>query len=356
MLYKKNLVDWRQSLFDNLAKSKSFPLQGTLILTYRCNYTCVHCYCKGFENAGKELAVSEWKKIIDKLYDEGCLWLTITGGEPLLRKDFLEIYSYARQKGFIITIFTNGLLLKGKILDYLKRFPPYSIEITINGITKDVYESITQVKGSFEAMKGSIAELKKSRLNVIFKSNCLKQNKDEIADIYLFVKKMLGKKTNYKYSPFIFPRINGDKAPCDYRISYNELEKISNSNDEFNEAHKLNLCDSVKLKRNRKFIYQCNIWNINFFVDPFGILKFCEFINKYGIDLKKRSFKYFLKHNSEILKKTFKKDSKCFKCDIRVFCLWCPAYAYLMTQDEEQHIDFLCKMAEDKAKVIKQRL
>jgi MoaA/NifB/PqqE/SkfB family radical SAM enzyme len=60
----------------------------------------------------KKMAIDEktedWKKILDNIQKEGCLWLTFSGGEPLVRKDFLEIYAYAKNKGFMITLFTNG--------------------------------------------------------------------------------------------------------------------------------------------------------------------------------------------------------------------------------------------------------
>src|SRR4030042_1207561 len=90
---------------------KRIPLDVSLELTYRCNNRCVHCYCNLPSNNTKaleeELTTEEIKKILNELSSMGSLWLLITGGEPILRNDFAEIYLYAKKKGFLITLFTN---------------------------------------------------------------------------------------------------------------------------------------------------------------------------------------------------------------------------------------------------------
>lgn len=91
------------------AVANRIPLGGSFELTFRCNLRCVHCYCNLKPNdqdeIEKELATEEVFNILDQVAEAGCLWLLITGGEPLLRPDFLEVYTYAKKKGFIITLF-----------------------------------------------------------------------------------------------------------------------------------------------------------------------------------------------------------------------------------------------------------
>jgi len=87
-------------------------------LTPRCNLNCVHCYLNQ-HHASKELSYEEIIEIIDILYEKEVLFLTFTGGDVFVRKDFLDIYMYAKKKGFIIEIYTNGVLIEcavGKIL------------------------------------------------------------------------------------------------------------------------------------------------------------------------------------------------------------------------------------------------
>ena len=128
-------------LFHRLMNKKEhYPWSGHIDLTYRCNLNCIHCYCKGSEDKDKELSTAEWKKILDEIHREGCIWLTFSGGDPLVRDDFLELYSYAKKKGFIITIFTNGHEVSKKVVNHLVKSPPFSMEITLNGITTNTYD------------------------------------------------------------------------------------------------------------------------------------------------------------------------------------------------------------------------
>src|SRR5207249_3463494 len=80
----------------------------------RCNLRCIMCYTDCFnspEMIQQELSFPEIVRIMDEIHEAGCLDLTLTGGEPLARRDFLDIYTYAKQKGFLVTVFTNGTLV-----------------------------------------------------------------------------------------------------------------------------------------------------------------------------------------------------------------------------------------------------
>ena len=103
--------------------TERLPISGSIELTFRCNLRCVHCYCNlpmnDPEAIEMELGVDELYQILDQIAEAGCLWLLITGGEPLLRNDFLDIYIYAKKKGFITTLFTNGTLLSPELADAL---------------------------------------------------------------------------------------------------------------------------------------------------------------------------------------------------------------------------------------------
>lgn len=340
-------------LADN--SKQRLPLSGQLELTYRCNLNCVHCYCKGSENKGKELSAAEWKKIILTLRKAGCLFLCFTGGEPFIRKDFLEIYYYAKKQGFIITLFTNGLLLDKKTASFLEKYPPFSVEITLNGITKDTYEAITQAKGSFSAAMDVINELAERKLPLIIKSNCLKQNKDEIARIKAFTDKLLGRgkrRWKFKYDPMIYPRLNRDKAPCKYRLLPSESLQLKKSEPEIWEQHEQDLCaKSSRVPRNRAFLYQCRTWREQFFIDPFGQLKFCEFLDKFSTDLRERTFEEgFYNVFPGVRKELFKTSSKCITCGLRPLCYTCPGRAYLETGDEESPVEYFCKLAKARVK------
>ena len=136
----------------NKIAGQRIPITGSLELTFRCNLRCQHCYVThGHQGipGQQELTTAEIKNILDQLVDEGCLWLLLTGGEPLMRRDFLEIYTYAKRKGLLVTSlhqrhhahatyslisWPNGVRI--------------NIEITLYGRTQETYERVTGIPGS----------------------------------------------------------------------------------------------------------------------------------------------------------------------------------------------------------------
>src|SRR5580704_17752196 len=86
------------------------PLSVQLDLTYRCNERCVHCYLD-HEYHG-EMTTVEIKKLVNELAEAGVFFLTMSGGEILLRRDFFEILEYARALLFCVTLKTNAVLIR----------------------------------------------------------------------------------------------------------------------------------------------------------------------------------------------------------------------------------------------------
>src|SRR3989304_3808488 len=135
------------------------PVHGAIEVSRRCPLKCAHCYNNlpmGDQEARRsELTYEEHCRFLEEITEAGCLWLLYTGGEIFARKAFLDIYTYARQKGLFITLFTNGTLITPKIADYLGDWRPFSIEITLYGRTRETYERLTGIPGSFDrAMRG----------------------------------------------------------------------------------------------------------------------------------------------------------------------------------------------------------
>ena len=356
-------------LFFTLLKSKKrhSPLHGQIELTHRCNFNCKHCYCTGLtdsssrlesesaqrrpQTADHELSTREWKKILDEIQKEGCLFVCFTGGEPLVREDFLEIYSYAKKKGFIITLFTNGYGLDKKIVTYLTKHPPCSIEITLNGITQNTYESISQRKGSYSKVIENIKLLKEKKLSLLIKTNCLRENKAELGQIKKWTEGLLGefpeRKYRFKYDVMIYLRLNGNKRLADSRLSFKELEEMRKQDEDIWGEYQRGLHHVFPdLKRDRDFLYQCNAWMQNFFITPFGKLKFCTFSDKFSVDLRTTSFKEgFYEVFPQVLNERFKTNSKCRDCSLRPICYHCPARAYLETGSEEAPVPYFCELA-----------
>ena len=112
------------------AAAQKIPVTGTFELTSRCNFNCKMCYIHGMEDMDSlrkgELSVKEWLSIAEEAKKEGLLFLLLTGGEAMIRDDFMELYEALAQMGFRLVINTNGSLVTDEILDLFRRYPPSS--------------------------------------------------------------------------------------------------------------------------------------------------------------------------------------------------------------------------------------
>jgi MoaA/NifB/PqqE/SkfB family radical SAM enzyme len=149
-------------------KNNRKVLAFDLEVTARCNNNCRHCYINlSPDNArarSTELTFGQIKKIANQAFSLGAIWCLITGGEPLLREDFFDIYLYVKKKGFLISLFTNATLINKEHISIFKKYPPREIEITVYGVKKETYERVTRVRDSYEAFKNGLNLLIKIRL------------------------------------------------------------------------------------------------------------------------------------------------------------------------------------------------
>ncbi|MCJ7644032.1 MAG: radical SAM protein [Candidatus Aminicenantes bacterium] len=156
-------------------------------LTERCNNDCIHCYINLPANdkkaRGRELSAAEIKRILGEAADLGCLTVRFTGGEPLLRPDFEEIYLAARNLGMGAVLFTNACLLNPKLADLLKRVPPLRrIEVSVYGMTRASYERVSRAKGSYKSAWRGIRLLQERGIPFIVKGALLPPNREERLD------------------------------------------------------------------------------------------------------------------------------------------------------------------------------
>ena len=200
---------------------KRAPMQVSIEVTRRCPLECQHCYNNlpmGDQAArSREMTTEEHFKMLDELVEMGCFWLIYTGGEIFARKDFLEIYTHAKKKGFLITLFTNGTLITEKIADYLVEWPPFAIEITLYGRTRETYEALTQIPGSYDRCLRGIKLLRERGLPVKLKTVATTINKHEVSAMRQFAEEELG--VEFKMDGQINPRIDCSQSPLAVRLS-----------------------------------------------------------------------------------------------------------------------------------------
>jgi len=273
--------------FERISQIKKIPIRGSFELLFRCNLKCVHCYLpKGYLKSADELSFEDICHIIDEICESGCIWLQFTGGEPLLRNDFLDIYKYAKSKGFLISIFTNGTLITQEIVDCLKEYPPYCVEVSLYSLIKKTYESITGTQESFERCLQGISMLVEAGISVKIKTVLMIANKNQIADIAKYAHR-LG--VEYKVFPIIIPTLDGSKDPCLLRVSTEDVTNLINIIDKNSDKHIFNLkYDSNTLKN--EHLSSCGAGLNSFHIDALGNLTPCVILRTFTYDLRYGSF------------------------------------------------------------------
>ena len=266
---------------------RRFPYTGQWELTCRCNLQCVMCYTDPFNTPGRieeELRYEEIVRILDELQEAGCLELCFTGGEPFARPDFLEIYTSAKQRGFRLTLFTNGTLITTRIADRLAADPPAMLEISFHGLTAGSFDRITQIAGSFEQCLRGIRLLLERKLPVTLKSLGMTLNRDEILEIKALAKRF-GANVHYKFGAQMRPRLDGSEEPFDLQLSKDEIRAIEGADAEMREER------TRQDEMERAGPRQCGGGRLSFHIDAYGRLALCSNNRRRGYDLRTGSFR-----------------------------------------------------------------
>lgn len=116
--------------------------------TYRCNICCKYCYISSPHNVD-ELETEEWKEVIDDLAKMGTFTICLTGGEPTIREDYLEIVEYASKKGLAVNTASNGLLIDEHFAREMKKSGICTVQISLDGSKADIHDKL-RGKGTFE--------------------------------------------------------------------------------------------------------------------------------------------------------------------------------------------------------------
>ena len=327
------------------------PLEAAIEVTRRCPLECQHCYNNlpmgDLSARNRELTKEEHMRLLDDLAELGTFWLLYSGGEIFARKDFLEIYTYAKKKGFLITLFTNGTLISEKIADYLVEWPPFSIEITLYGRTKETYEALTQIPGSYERCMRGIENLRARNLPLKLKTVPTKINKHEVFAMKRFAEDDLG--LEFKFDGLINPRLDCSLSPLTVRLSPEDVVTLDmhlpTNRAEYSRLAErdLNAPPALAGKEN---LYFCGGGMNSFAINPYGEMSICVLSQQEMYNIRdggvKEGWEQFL---AQVREKKRLRPTKCMSCKIQSLCSMCAAQGELENGDPESPVDFLCEVA-----------
>ncbi len=178
-------------LFGAITREKNLLSRCAFELTPLCNFRCKFCYARVSPEELKErnicvMGFEEWKRYIDELAELNCLSLSLTGGECTLHPDFVRIYTYAYERGFVVSVFTNGSHITDEILDTFCRMPPSRIYLTMYGNTPETYEKVTGDGKYYEIVRENVRRLVEKKLDVILQGTFSEENLQDMEALYDF--------------------------------------------------------------------------------------------------------------------------------------------------------------------------
>jgi radical SAM protein with 4Fe4S-binding SPASM domain len=334
------------------------PLQVSIEVTRRCPLECLHCYNNlpmgDLQAKQRELSTEEHFRVLDELADMGCFWILYTGGEIFARKDFLEIYTYAKQKGFLITLFTNGTIITEAIADYLAEWPPFAIEITLYGRTRETYEALTAIPGSYDRCLRGIRLLRERKLPLKLKTVATSINKHEVVAMRRFAEEELG--VEFKFDGQINPRIDCSQSPLAVRLRPEEVVALDmNAPKGASEYRRLAMHDLEKPASLAQIdtVYFCGGGMNSFAINANGEIGICVISQQETFTIRevgvRRVWEESLLHLRQ-RKRT--QATKCVECRIQSLCGMCPANGEMENGDRESPVAFLCNVAHLRAAVI----
>lgn len=329
--------------FNNTSARLRVPLAGSLDLTHRCNLNCVHCYLgdSSVRNSSvrPEMESSRIFSVIDEITEAGCLYFLITGGEPLVRPDFPDIYQRAKMNGLLVTVFTNATIISDSIAELFTELPPRLVEISLYGATAETYEKITRVPGSYEKCLEGIRRLIAKGIRVRLKTILMTINRHE----FIAIEKIANAfGVEFRFDAAIFPCSNGDKSPVGLRVRPDEaVEK------EFNDSARARQWEEFFNKSGRfqlsERLYDCGAGITGFHIDPYGNLKPCLMSGRVASNLLSSSFAEGWCAVSDVMESN--KAGRlpgCRECEKRHLCGYCPAFFELENGAEDICSEYLC--------------
>jgi radical SAM protein with 4Fe4S-binding SPASM domain len=332
--------------------SKRVPLYGSLELTYRCNLRCAHCYLDGQHESPpelQELSTEEIFDIVDQIVNEGCLFLLLTGGEPLVRPDWREIYLYAKRKGLLVTLFTNGTRIREEDAELLAEWPPVAVEISLYGATAETYERITGIAGSYTQCIRGIQSLIDHSVPFRLKTPLMTLNKQELRSIQLFSSNIGGE---HRYDPILRPAADGDLTPYQFRLQPQEIAEIEQSDPRKVQSWEKECEGTSGQKIPSGYLYNCRAGIESFHINPWGKVSLCLDAREPTYDLRRGDFhQAWTEFIPEVRYALHSSDYICGECDLRALCPQCPVLSKMEFGDPEHPSTYLCKLTHRRANV-----
>lgn len=342
------------------------PIAGNFELTARCNFNCPMCYVhqsvEQVNEQGGELTARQWLEIAAAAQKRGMVFALLTGGEPLIRKDFFEIYDGLKKMGLMISINSNGSMIQGEILERFLKDPPLRFNISLYGGNNKTYENMCGLP-AYDRVKENIRTLRQAGVAVSLNLSITQHNCQDLELIYADAVEL---DVNVKASSYMYPpvRVNDEHYGCGNRLTAIEAANsavkwdLIRFNDEEFSLRAQNMCKLVdEFKEGCPMEtdegVRCRAGSSSFWVTWQGKMLPCGMLTTPVADLKQQSFDdawdYIREETAKI-----RMPSKCGSCVYKDICGVCAAVCFTETGSFDKVPEYLCERAKQQVKITRQ--
>ena len=351
-------------------QAKRLPLSFEIEITARCNNNCRHCYINLPPDdtlaRRHELSAAEITDLAGHAVQLGAVWCLITGGEPLLRPDFKEIYLAFKRMGLLVSVFTNATLISGVHVELFKRFPPRDVEITVYGVTRDTYERVTRRPGSFQKFMRGLTLLMQNGVRVRLKAIAIQSNYSEHEAIAEFCRAHT--RDYFRYDPQLHLRFDGNPDRND-EIRTERLTPEQITALELADHQRMNAlqkgCDTLIRRQACRpgcdHLFHCSAGRSSFTVSYDGRFRLCsalwapDAVYNLRQGTLNAAWHDFVPQVRAMRFSTQELINTCRSCQMVNLCLWCPAHAHLETGALDGATPYFCAVAHARANALQEK-
>lgn len=331
------------------ADKEFIPLSGAFELTSRCPLDCKMCYIHRKENdcdaMRREKSAEWWLGLAGQAQKAGMLMLLLTGGEPLLRKDFDEIYLGAKKLGLLVSVNTNGLLIDDARVEFFAANPPQKLNVSLYGASPETYGELCGNANACEKVFSAVRKLKTAGIDVKLNFTVTQYNSRDAQKIYEFAKELAipVQTVTYMFPPV---RVCGGKAdrlpPEEAAAVHFECRMLERGAEKFRK----HLEAKAKLIRNADEsggggeAIPCRAGRSTFWVTWEGRLAPCGMMTEPALEIE--SFEIAWAGITKARENIFL-PVECRNCEMRSYCDMCAAVTFAETGSFGGVPEYVCK-------------
>lgn len=333
-------------------------------LTERCNNDCAHCSinrpASDPEGLRREMTTAEVVGWLREAAALGCLSVRLTGGEPLLREDFEEIYLAARRLGLKVLLFTNATGMTPRLAALFAKVPPLEkIEVSVYGMKRSTYEAATRAPGSYEALRRGLRLLDEAGVPYLVKGAVLPANRHEMDEFEGWASRVPGMARRPSYVTVLDLRSRRDNPGKNdlirsLRLTPRDIVRLSARWGEAFASELLEICAGYSRPEGAK-LFSCISGGGRGAIDAYGFFQHCLLLRHPDTvyDLKKggllAAMTEFLPRLRAVEARNGKYLERCGRCFLKGLCGQCPARSWSEHGTLDTPVEYLCEITHAQA-------